>query len=821
MRLKKLSLCLFALSLVGCSSHVIKSNSSATNSLDQRAVNAANALFEYPSYDYNGTFKFAVDTDQSVKNGTKAPLEQRMNDPELEKQVRAVLKAQRVNLTSAQLEQLYQAIASENSAEESSPRSKKFEGFILGLLSEMQFSYDGSMHYKQKLASMNLTAKYEKPTLLVQAKVPMVVDFNQYKFYTNYFALMPLMVNKESQSTLAYVDFSKYKKEIERIDLKSLVAYMKESGALPYILADTKDIQKVALNEQDKAQGAVEKIRLNISLEEWMLQSRLFEQINKPYLKEKMAAVFSDEKDAEVDARAATTAEEAAAEAVEAASEAEAAVSALSTYGMTETEAEAYHASQKLYQLVNAHFMPIEEAEEASVACGTAACDAAAATDAAAEGSCSTAEECAEEASAAATDAVAATEEDESSEANYISEKECQALVGQAKRPLIGDVAYCNAEYEIDVLAKDGDTGSTGTSDLPSFVKTVLSEEKTELDQKFEQYVSTDFKDAKAFKVLWDQHQADVKKELSTQGNNPVIMDVALDDKGRAVRFDYDVRFKTTNSGTLNFKTDMNILNYGHATAINRAELNRAKSIEDVSKDSIMENMVKGFSKSLGVDASQTETGIPKSRQSLDQQLDDLAIQVYDSTKSYTKTYEALFILKMSAEQPELVKLYSTAELNEIARVYAYAYADESIFNPQGKAQDELDRLVKKHHLELNGQYNDDVGEAVYNKVVSAIEGQKERQEWQKFAQKHKTAKAAFTEYYIAEFLSDYEEDDLDVTQKKELRRTAQVLAQAYEDTRKNKLTDKTIQTLTEDDVGYIDYGLYRTVFDKVSQSFK
>ena len=78
-----------------------------------------------------------------------------------------------------------------------------------------------------------------------------------------------------------------------------------------------------------------------------------------------------------------------------------------------------------------------------------------------------------------------------------------------------------------------------------------------------------------------------------------------------------------------------------------------------------------------------------------------------------------------------------------------------------------------------------------------------------------------FAVYYSSEFLSDFEEDDLDTKQKANIRKTAQILAQAYEDTRNHKLSAKTIQNLKEDDVEFIDYDLYRKTFEKVSDSFK
>ena len=424
MQLKKLSLCLFALSLTACSSHVIKSNNTTVNALDQRASNGINAMFDYPSYDYNGTFKFALDENSSKKTSTSISMQKNniSADPELEKQVQAVLKAQRIHLTTAQLQQLYQSIAAEDlRGLDSSSRSSKVESFLMNFLSELQFSYDGSIHYKQKLASMNLTARYERPTLLVQAKVPMIVDFDNYKFYTNYFALMPFMVNKDSQSTLAYIDFSKYKKDFEKFDIKAMASYLKESSALPYVLADGKNLERVSLNAQDKAQGAVEKIRLKISLEEWFLQARLYEQVNKPYFKEKMAGIFKDEStDTKVvDAAAAADSDES--------------LASLSTYGMTETEAEAYKASQALYTLVNARFNlqderseddECESAQDCAVAAASAATDAAAVA-------CTNPEECDEaeavDATAVKASDVAEIEEVEVDEGNLTSEQ-CEEI---------------------------------------------------------------------------------------------------------------------------------------------------------------------------------------------------------------------------------------------------------------------------------------------------------------------------------------------------------------------------------------------------------
>ena len=178
MRLKYLTLCVLGFSLSACSQHVIKTNS-ATANLEQKAINSINAMYEYPSYDYRGKFNVHVDLDQnkSVGKDDKAVL-----DANVKQKVDQYLREQKVNLNTAQKQALYETLA-QQPKQFGGSKADKFTRVMANVLNDMQFEYDGSVHYRQKMGSFNLTARYEKPTLLVQAKVPMVLDLNDYKFY--------------------------------------------------------------------------------------------------------------------------------------------------------------------------------------------------------------------------------------------------------------------------------------------------------------------------------------------------------------------------------------------------------------------------------------------------------------------------------------------------------------------------------------------------------------------------------------------------------------------------------------------------------------
>lgn len=786
MRLKYLSLCLIGLTLSACSSHVIKTNHNTVNGLEQRAANGLNAMYEYPSYDYNGGFNIAFEKDPDQTNPQNKALDQ-----DIEKQVDRYLSAQKIKLTSQEKQDLYTAIANQNVIPISS-KSKGFENFAINFLNSLQFTYDGSVHYKQKMASFNLTAKYEKPTLLVQAKVPMIVDFQNYKFYTNYFGLMPYLVNQESQDHFAYFDFSKYKEIVDKVDLKALAEYLKQTTMLPYALAQSQEIQSVPVTAQDQKQGVVEKIRLNISVEEMIMQMRLYDKVNSQYFKQSVLGL-TDAAMAKVDASAASENQKIEQNKAEDPYE-------YQTAGMSAEKAEAYRSSKQLYALVNAQLYGNDESDAGDVE----------------EESADTVR-VAQEETVSAEQLETDTENAESTENAYITQAECEALKTENSQVLIGDITYCHAEYDVDVLSTQ--ILKAGTIEKSA----IFSAESTKLDQIFEQYgQSEQLVDVQRFKALWDKHQSEISQVLTkSKESNPFVVDVGLDQQGRAVKVDYDVAYWVENFGRVKFKADLNAFNYGKGTAINKNDLKNAKSIQEMTKGSMLESMAKGMGKSIGLPEDALSS--PKTEKvqkviSLEEQLEQLAIQVYDASNSYLKTYQAVFIMQLSANRPELVKKYSALELNEIARVYAYSYASETVFDPKGKELEDLQRLAEKHHLEYDEQFDNAVGGDVYETVLQVMDESKQRQHWKTLVKQYKQPQAIFAQYYAEQFTKG---ENLSVTEKALLQSTSQMLAKAFDDSRKAKLTAQSIQNIKAEYSEYIDYDLYRTVYEKIQKQFK
>ncbi|MBJ8501985.1 MULTISPECIES: hypothetical protein [Acinetobacter] len=762
MHLKYLSLCLFSLGLTACTQHNVRPQV-ASASLEQKAIQSVNAMYEYPSYDYRGNFKITVDPSQ-LKQNVKAENTSKL-DAELQKKVDQYLREQKVALSRAQKQTLYAAIANEQGdlGLTSSARSEKINAVLFNLLNDLQFSYDGSIHYRQKMGSFNLTAKYEKPTLLVQAKLPMVLDLENYKFYINYFGLMPYLVNKDNQNNLAYIDFSKYKAFFKNVDMKKFIEYLKASSAVSYRLAEPQNLQRVSLTEADRKAGAVEKIRLKTTVEQLLLEVDLYGQVNEKYL-QKIVLGVDEEKLAE------TLAAEIAS------SDAKKGIAGKEKQKVSSDDAAAV--SQQLYSLVNAHLGNTSTSEDEEV----------------------------ESASSEEAGDVAVAEAEQTSENEEVvalSEDQCIELKSLKKPVALGDINYCQI-YGIDVL----DQSDT------SIQKAQIKSRQDALKQTFEAYNQNQFINDEAFKTLWLKHKDEIEQALPKQ-RNPITIDVALDDKGRAVNMDYDVDYTPAEfKHRFNIKADMQILNYGKATSIDQQQLKQAKSVAEASKGSMLENFIKGFGEKLGQsDVSEHPVGIHSDVQDLDANLAVLADKTYDATHTYDKTYKAVFIAKLTAEKPSYINYYSVQQLQEIAEVYAYWFSEEETYNPQGKALERIEALQKKHHLEQEDQFDNDLGRAVDHIVITTIQGEAGREAWQKLQKQYKQPEQLFSKQYQLEFEKQNGTSD---EEKHLLSETADILGKVYVAARKQQLTEKTIQNLKPEHNEFIDYEIFRDVYKQM-----
>ncbi|WP_288498662.1 hypothetical protein [uncultured Acinetobacter sp.] len=791
MHLKKLTLCLLGLSLSACSTHVIKSNAlNADQDAPQRAIQGFNALYEYPNFDYRGQFQVHLDRPQKDQNLKSADSKQL--DPAIEKKVNQYLKDQKIKLTDIQKKELYQAIAKQDSNYIS-----RFVGMgadvVQNIVNDLQIRYDGTVNYRQKMASFNLETQYKKPNLSVEMRIPTVLDMNNYKFYTHIFSIMPYLANSQDQDKYAYYDFSKYKDDINKVNGKALIELLKQSGATSYLIAAPHQIENLAVSSADKQAGIVEKIRLNTSVEEMFLQGQLYSTVNRQYL---MNSVFglNQSNIAKIlgpssDSQASDDAYEAAQEAMKAADEA--------VTGITSSDDSANDASSAMYQLYNAVNRKSHEDLEEEVEAGDAAQAARAAVED--DGDDATADQDQERDS----DDEAVETAADGNTTKILTEQQCEDLTKAKANPRFGDVEYCQYHYEIDVLK--GEQQKESSSD------TALREKnKTALVSTFNGYAKDQLVDAQQFKQLWNQHLTEIESSLpAPDKRNPLIVDLSLDNKGRAVKADYDMGLDLdTLNRKLNIKMDMQFLNYGNASKIDQNVLKQAKPFKEIFKGSIMQQAVGGIA---GSERSDEQKYL-----SLDERLAQLAEQVFAQTGSYEKTYKAVFIAKLTAQKPELIKQYSAQDLQEIAAIYAYSYSDEEIYNPKGQALKQIQALQKKHHLEDDHQYDDELGNDVDEIVAKIWKAKQSTLEVQGLVKKYKTTEAVFAQYYMQKFEA---ENEIEKSQRGEFIKTAKVLAKSYVAFKNNKFNDQVVSTLNVDSTEFIDYDLFKQAYQALSDA--
>ncbi|CAM2938296.1 hypothetical protein [Acinetobacter celticus] len=808
MRLKYLTLCLLGLSLSACTQHVIKSTASTPQLLGERASNGINAIFDTSSYDVSGQFSIQSQLKEKTTSKDSASTHQQPSglDPEFKKQLDLAIKAQNIQLNAQQKNQLYEAIAKEQDPYGflTGGRDGIKQGVadsLLNILNDLQFSYDGSVHYRQKMANLNLNLKYQKPTLSIQAQLPLIVDLNDFKLYTNYFAFMPFMVNRDSQASYAYIDFSKYKDDINQINIKNLALYLKQLNALPYALSTPNQVTGLDLTAQEKQQGLSSKIRYQGTLENIALQMSLFEWVNTPYYNAQVKgqnkrsheqAIEQDEGApvATTDSIKATKAEDATAE--------------------NSLEMTAYSSATRVAELLQAKVDTLQSHDDAdTIEVVEADEEASGESDESAtvvDAACTSEDACA----TSSHSSVQSTTQDDTS---ALSEQACEAL-SHAKKVPAGYVTLCREWYGVNVfkpaLAQEAE-------------KPVESEQSklTALEQLkpiFVVYQSEKLMNVQGFKQLWQKHEAEIQQALKQDRADATAftMDVGLDQSGRLQSFDYDVQIKDKKMGQFQFISHNQISNYGHAKAIDRKLLKNAKSIEEISKGSLLERASKGFLGSLATDQATTSDKKSENTADLkttDEYLNQIALNTFKRTNSGLITYQTVFGLYATIKQSDLSKHYSKTELNEIAELSAYHFNPDWP-KPKGVALTRLNQLAEKHQLK-NPDSFDEIGYSVNKIVNEATKAHFAQQEWQKRIKQYKTQQAVFAHDYAERFEQEYE---LSAEEKRQLTQASQVFAQAFADDVKNKLSEKSIKNMQVEDMDLFDDEIYRAVYVDIVQ---
>lgn len=763
MKLHYLTCCLLGLSAAGCSQHFVQSPQKSEQ-IQQRTVHAVNAIYENTGFDFQGNIKFDVQKQHQLSK--KNPeLNQDLKD-----KLNRYLSSQKISLSTEQRQQLEQALLQQQ-VENGEQKWSRMLTTGFNFLQDFQVKYQGGVDYRDQVGAINLTAAYHTPTLQMQMTYPMLVDLKQAKFYSNGFALFPFLAPTEQRDQLMYLDFSKYKKQLGELDLKTLITYIKQNNALPYILATPEQLTHVSLTAADRQQGIVEKIQLKTSLEEYLAQTFSYNTVNLPYLAEHMKK-----------------AEQAKTETVDLKS--------------MSPEQQADWA----YDLVKDHIASdtIKDGEqEAADPEDTAKADA---TEVSAEDELAASEDENTE-SAEDSDALSAAnseDDEESSEqdellnpsAPELSEAQCQDLQKQPKTASIGQYKACLDE-KVDLFAVQSQGGDA------QLEKQMVEKSQGifKVVELFKADSSPQFKTADEFKTLWQAKQPQVQQLLAKPAErNPLIVEIGIDRQGRAITTNYQLELtEDLTAKKLVIHSDNQWSNYGHPKNIDREGMRKAKSFDEAAQGTVLQDKVQKFKRLLG-------------QANWDEQIQELANQSYAQNHSYLKTYQLVYGLLLSLNYPQIMQHYSAQDIQEIALVMAYYDGrDDQSFAPKGQQLVKIKQLIEKHQLSSSMFYKVDAA-SVVKKAQAHVSTQTQ---WAAIQKSSTNPATRFARLYEVTYLAEHRDDQANP----DLTHLSNRLGQFYVESRKKSPNFKVIEQASSPEHEYLDADTFKSTYLQMLKS--
>lgn len=734
MRLKTLSLAMFTLGLTACAS-MPQSNTQHSN-LNQQATTALNSLYTQNNYNFN----IRMYADINSQEQKTAPTQQKI--------IEQYILNQKLPLTTEQQNALMDKLNANTGTSYNSSRDKVFTTILENIAHYGEFQVNGGVDWRQKRANIEALAQYHDANLLVQYRFPTFIDLQQHRIYLNDVNLKNAPSKAQKNHQTYYFDFSEYQNDLKSINWKNIIDYLKTTNAIYFeSLIGQENITTLSPTAEERQLGAVKKIRLNTSIEEYALESLIFDAINRTYAEnlidfDKLKKTATDKTN-------------------------------------TNTENRSEELADQLYAAASKHVYDLEKYTKTQ-------------------------------------DEV----DDTQSTQQNLSFKQCQTqLKNQAS---FGLITECYLVYDDKIFIDDSQQSTSSWSDIIANFKN----NKAKVDKIFSQYDNGELKTIAEFNEIIQKHQADIEKLLPKQ-RTPIIYDVSVDAQGRLVGNTATIQFNTKHSnkqvmGTINF--DMFVKNYGKA------------------KVELMNQNAKPISEHPWAEKNKSATN----KYELS---NDIAQSVYDKTKSYEKTYSAVFIAELAHYYPELFRYTTAQDLQEIALVYAYSYSDEELFKITPAQHKHIHQLEKKHNLSSSAQMLNNLGSDVAEIVEMAIKDSQltlkashteTAVDVAKMASDTKSSDEKFTaqelaaltkqypspeQLFIHLYVQDYKKiylyyDELDQESLQNLNQVAQILAKSYIALRENRFSRTMLNSLTLEHKDWLSYVIIDETINTVETAF-
>lgn len=773
MRLTYLTLCLCAVALTACSHAPVTSQSNSTiNTAEQdaqRATKALNSVYQQPSFNFNGRLDANLDVQTQNTQQTTTPA---TVQPQHKALIENYLRLHALQLSEQEKQQLFALTLPAN--HQSNGSLEEAIAYVLTFIPKStELGYQGGIDYRKKLFHLELNAKYHTANTLLHHRYPVLVDFNQSRIYLNHFDPNTLTGKAKQNYQAYYYDFSKHKDTtLKSVNWKNILEYLKASNTVYFDnLVGTERIERLTPTDAERQQGAVEKIRLHTSIEALLAKNIAFDTVNNTY------------QDSLIDV----------AKVVETIIETEQQSNAAKNKNITKELSEADKAIE-LRNLIAEHYSQLEDSADSSEI-----------DNAPDDEHKQTAAEAAAEATIAATGVDESETEDEQITAE-LSEEECRALI--AKKAAFGRLTECRYEYGAGIYQANTAkaTHSSDADDIKDLALKVLqmADKDGDFYQTFQAYDKGQLITGKAFSDIINKHQ-DVIQNMVKDSKYPIYFDVTLDKQGRLIHNNITIQLDSNFNpikvkGTLNYSS--HISNYGQAKIDISPATTQAKPIQEHPLMKAVLSQADKYTDKVNHQRYASENA--------EELANKLIEQSYLKHKSYEQAYTAGFIALLTQLYPEMLDSVSAQDLQEIARVYAYSYADEAIYKPTIEQSKAIQALEKKHQLHSSDQMFNSLGYDVASLVENVIAKHTISAGDVALVKKYKTPDALFTHIYQQKFIEEeYGNDKPSAEDQKLLKETANILAKAYMASQNKTLSLDTIKALKLEHEDFIYTSVY------------
>lgn len=294
MRASLLSLSILTITFAGCAT----TPKQYTQALNEKVYHSYEQMMGKQSYAFSGHMSFHAEAGKMTKpeiaskalgtppTSDEATLAEEMSLESQREQILKELLTTTPNYPSEQQQWMKEGIENPYSApsKKMSNKAQAMPVLMASFMNRYFYEFDGVVDLKRGQMSFNPTIGYRAKNLQAWIKLPLALDFANYKAYADISALSPILTDPQYDGQYVVYDFKKLMDKTD-IDLKPALEVVREMMLVNAALAEESEYQRLPLTAEDKQNQAVERIQYKGDYAKMLAQYMLYFYVNQDYLK--------------------------------------------------------------------------------------------------------------------------------------------------------------------------------------------------------------------------------------------------------------------------------------------------------------------------------------------------------------------------------------------------------------------------------------------------------------------------------------------------------------------------------------------------------